>query len=248
MGALSPYTNTILSQWFFRKRGLAISVVEMVSMTGTTFLVAQLWQHGLDTIGWRLTHELSGVCAALFAVPAGLLLYRTPESVGLQPDGDNTSLPKQSADAEDAEDAERCEDREEETTSLLGTNPGPSGEDEDGCSSSSMYATDEASSDRKLPSQHNFTRAEACRTSALYMLAIDKMVSTTVGVSCGQLLLLTLQENQAVGIDIATHVMIPTGAFFHALRGGIRTVASLRRHSIPHTAFVLQAYARLFCR
>ncbi len=224
MGALSPYTNTILSQWFFRKRGLAISVVEMVSMTGTTFLVAQLWQHGLDTVGWRKTHELSGVCAALFAVPAGLLIYRTPESVGLRPDGDDLGLQKPCADAGSrksagcgeggetrarAEGTEGYEDAEEETASLLGAKPQSAsvdnGGDEDE-SNLSMY------SDRKLPSQHNFTRAEACRTSALYMLAIDKMISTTVGVSCGQLLLLTLQENHAVGVNIATHVMIPTGA------------------------------------
>jgi hypothetical protein len=30
-------------------------------------------------------------------------------------------------------------------------------------------------------------------------------------VTCGQLLLLTLRENGAVGVDIALHVMIPCG-------------------------------------
>ena len=40
MGALSPYTNTILAQWFSRRRGLAMSVVEMVSMTGEFLLLA----------------------------------------------------------------------------------------------------------------------------------------------------------------------------------------------------------------
>ena len=46
MGMLNPYTNTILSHWFSRRRGLAISVVEVASMFITTFVVAQLWQHG----------------------------------------------------------------------------------------------------------------------------------------------------------------------------------------------------------
>jgi hypothetical protein len=260
MGALSPYTNTILSQWFFRKRGLAISVVEMVSMTGTTFVVAQLWQHGLDTVGWRRTHGFSGLCAALFALPAALLIYRTPESVGLRPDGDIIS--PQAAGADDGGDAQGQQEQEEgqgETTSLLGGDSasnggsssreaGSSGGDQvagdgsgkgggsgDGSDTatkgrpSSLYSEQSdddrggtgggggaakrkaAAKGRDKAPPYNFTRREALRTPALYMLAIDKMCATTVGVSCGQLLLLTLRENDAVGVNIATHVMIPCG-------------------------------------
>ena len=58
MGALSPYTNTILSQWFSRKRGLAISVVEMASMTGTTFLGAQVWLTGTCSLATHCPIEI----------------------------------------------------------------------------------------------------------------------------------------------------------------------------------------------
>ena len=74
-------------------------------------------------------------------------------------------------------------------------------------------------------SEFSFTRKEALRTPAIYILAIDKMVATTVGVSCGQLLLLTMRENGVVGVDIALHVMIPCGlmqAFLPLLTGWLR--------------------------
>ena len=60
---------------------------------------------------------------------------------------------------------------------------------------------------RSVP--YSFTRAEALRTASLYILVVDKMIATTVGVSCGSFLLLTMQENNAVDVSIATHVMIP---------------------------------------
>ena len=181
MGTLTPYTNTILSQWFFRRRGLAISVVEMVSMSVSTFIFAQLWQHGLDTIGWRATHGISALCAAAFVLPAGLLIYHTPESVGLLPDG-----------AAPGDEASEGED-----AALLS----PSQEGQEGQKPEAVAAQ------RSVP--YSFTRAEALRTASLYILVVDKMIATTVGVSCGSFLLLTMQENNAVGVSIATHVMIP---------------------------------------
>lgn len=69
MGALVPFTNTVLSQWFVRRRGLAISVVEMASMIGTTFVVAQVWEQNLDGIGWRLTHVYSASFCLAMALP-----------------------------------------------------------------------------------------------------------------------------------------------------------------------------------
>ena len=178
MGTLTPYTNTILSQWFFRRRGLAISVVEMVSMSVSTFIFAQLWQHGLDTIGWRATHGISALCAAAFVLPAGLLIYHTPESVGLLPDG-----------APPGDEASEGED-----AALLSPQEGQEGQKK-------------PEAQRSVP--YSFTRAEALRTASLYILVVDKMVATTVGVSCGSFLLLTMQENNAVDVSIATHVMIP---------------------------------------
>ena len=62
--------------------------------------------------------------AAGFALPACLLIYRTPESVGLRPDGD----PADSGSDGSGGDSDRGEEEgeeERETESLLGREAGP---------------------------------------------------------------------------------------------------------------------------
>ena len=45
-------------------------------------MVGPLFQWSLDTVGWRETHRLGSVAAFLIAIPTGLFIFHTPESVG----------------------------------------------------------------------------------------------------------------------------------------------------------------------
>ena len=44
-------------------------------------MVGPLFQWSLDTVGWRETHRLGSVAAFLIAIPTGLFIFHTPESV-----------------------------------------------------------------------------------------------------------------------------------------------------------------------
>lgn len=79
--------SVTVSRWFVRKRGRAIAIASMGQgfakvcipvVTATLFA----W------VGWRLTWSIFGlITLALVVVPALIFMRRSPEELGLQPDG-----------------------------------------------------------------------------------------------------------------------------------------------------------------
>jgi MFS family permease len=77
----------IISRWFSRRRGTALSTLGGASMAGMSLLVpVAMWL--ILNVGWRLTYAIFGVAVIAVMVPLGLWIVReAPEAVGLTPDG-----------------------------------------------------------------------------------------------------------------------------------------------------------------
>ena len=80
--------NAVVSRWFNRRRGTAVSLLGSASMTGMSLLVPVVaWL--IQLFGWRQTYGLIGAAVLLGMLPLCLFIVRdTPESMGLAADGD----------------------------------------------------------------------------------------------------------------------------------------------------------------
>jgi MFS family permease len=84
-GAMS-YTD-VISRWFDRHRGLALSVM-MLGMGSGAIVMPSIAQHLVATFGWRLSYSIFGL--AVLVIPLPMLvafLKERPENMGLLPDG-----------------------------------------------------------------------------------------------------------------------------------------------------------------
>jgi MFS family permease len=89
VGFRSGYNNAsvaAVNNWFRRKRGLAMSIVSMGNGLGGA--LAPLVGLLVFTVGWRTSVLISGIAIIAVVVPLSLLVKRSPESMGLLPDGD----------------------------------------------------------------------------------------------------------------------------------------------------------------
>jgi sugar phosphate permease len=81
-------TGTTISKWFIRMRGRALAFSGLGLNTGAVVfgpIIAVL----IAELGWRSAWVVLGILVmALMLPPAALLLRRSPEDMGLQPDGD----------------------------------------------------------------------------------------------------------------------------------------------------------------
>jgi MFS family permease len=75
-----------VNHWFLRKRGLAMSIVQTGQAIGGV-VIFPLVALAVLQLGWRSAALLSGV-VVLTLTPLALLVRRSPESMGLLPDGD----------------------------------------------------------------------------------------------------------------------------------------------------------------
>lgn len=79
--------NVMISRWFIRKRGRAISIANTgtgIAKVGMPLLA--VWLFAL--VGWRNTWMVFGlVTLAVVILPTFLVVRRSPEDMGLQPDG-----------------------------------------------------------------------------------------------------------------------------------------------------------------
>ena len=90
LGFRSGYNNATvpaLNQWFRRRRSLAMSTASTGTGLGG-FLVTPLMGLLVLTVGWRTAAMVSGIGIMAIVVPLALVVRRTPESMGLLPDGD----------------------------------------------------------------------------------------------------------------------------------------------------------------
>ncbi|MDY6916459.1 MAG: MFS transporter [Chloroflexota bacterium] len=79
--------NVVLSNWFVRRRGLAVGIAN-VGMSLGAALLAPLVGFLIDGIGWRMAFVTLGVLTVVLVTPATMLVMRTkPEDKGLLPDG-----------------------------------------------------------------------------------------------------------------------------------------------------------------
>jgi MFS family permease len=83
--------NAVVSRWFVRRRGTAVSLLGSAAMTGMSLLVPVVaWM--ILTLGWRLTYMVIGLVVLVGMLPLCLLVVReSPESMGLLPDGDGVT-------------------------------------------------------------------------------------------------------------------------------------------------------------
>lgn len=89
-------TIATVNHWFRRRRGLAMAVVQTGQSIGGV-LIFPLVALAVLKLGWRPAAFLSGV-VVLMLLPLVLLVRRSPESMGLLPDGER----RRSPDAADA--------------------------------------------------------------------------------------------------------------------------------------------------
>ncbi|MGA8272813.1 MAG: MFS transporter [Candidatus Sulfotelmatobacter sp.] len=81
-----PYT-VVISHWFDRRRGLALSVV-MAGLAVGAIVIPPVAQHLVRTLGWRMAYSVFGIAILLIPLPLVIaLLKETPESMGFLPDG-----------------------------------------------------------------------------------------------------------------------------------------------------------------
>lgn len=87
----------VANSWFIRQRARAMTVVSAAVPIGGA-LISPLLAIGVSSIGWRWAAFLSGCVFLLVCLPLSFQLKRSPESVGLLPDGDAAAL-NESADS-----------------------------------------------------------------------------------------------------------------------------------------------------
>jgi MFS family permease len=79
-------TMAAVNHWFLRKRGVAMSIVQTGQAIGGV-LIFPLVALAVLKLGWRSAAFLSGI-GVLALVPLVLVIRRSPESMGLLPDGE----------------------------------------------------------------------------------------------------------------------------------------------------------------
>lgn len=78
-------STTVVVNWFERRRSLAMAMTQLgLSVAG---FIAPVIAWSLSTNGWRATAFASGMIVLFVALPLSRLMHRTPEEVGLLPDG-----------------------------------------------------------------------------------------------------------------------------------------------------------------
>jgi MFS family permease len=81
-------TLAVVAHWFRRKRGLAMAIVQTGQAIGGV-LIFPLVALAVLKLGWRTAAVLSGL-AVFMLLPLVLLIRRSPESMGLLPDGESS--------------------------------------------------------------------------------------------------------------------------------------------------------------
>jgi sugar phosphate permease len=76
----------LANSWFIRRRALAMTLISSSIGVGGT-VITPLLAFSVQTWGWRYGAFLAGLGLILIGVPVALVAKRSPESMGLAPDG-----------------------------------------------------------------------------------------------------------------------------------------------------------------
>ena len=90
-----------VNHWFLTKRGLAMSILQTGQAIGGVVLFP-LVALAVLKLGWRSAALLSGG-AIFLTLPLVLLVRRSPESMGLLPDGETSPRPLRPASRQDTD-------------------------------------------------------------------------------------------------------------------------------------------------
>ena len=91
--------SAAVNAWFIRRRGLGFAVISAACNIGG-MVVAPILSYIILSHGWRTGAVICGITILAVCLPAALPIYRSPEVLGLCPDGE--PLPKRSGDAPDS--------------------------------------------------------------------------------------------------------------------------------------------------
>jgi len=86
-GGFAHTVITAVNSWFVRRRGFAMSVTLSAFSLGGGIL-APFLSFLVQRFGWRTASVVGGLAIWALVMPASLGLKRSPESIGLAPDGD----------------------------------------------------------------------------------------------------------------------------------------------------------------
>jgi MFS family permease len=89
--AFMQAATTALNSWFIRKRGLAMAINSAAFRFGGA-IVIPLLAFIVIRVGWQTAALWVGVLMIVVVAPMALVFKRSPESMGLRPDGDPAPL------------------------------------------------------------------------------------------------------------------------------------------------------------
>lgn len=96
-GASMVTVHALLARWFYRKRGVAMSIGTSGASAGALVLTP-FTAYLILEVGWRVTWGVLGGMILLLALPLALILVRDePADVGEQLDGETSEIPARSA-------------------------------------------------------------------------------------------------------------------------------------------------------
>ena len=97
--------QTLVSHWFVRRRGTAMGIVMIGTALGG-IVFAPLAHDLIEAFDWRTAYTAFGVAVPLVIVPLAILVIRrSPESIGLRPDGDLEGGTDSTAEQGDAKES-----------------------------------------------------------------------------------------------------------------------------------------------
>ncbi|MFH1087023.1 MAG: MFS transporter, partial [Chloroflexota bacterium] len=78
--------STAVNSWFIRRRAISFAILDAVGSLGAMVLVPLL-SYWVLALGWRTGATMAGLITLAVVLPLALVMHRSPESRGLQPDG-----------------------------------------------------------------------------------------------------------------------------------------------------------------
>ena len=112
-------TTAALNTWFIRYRGMVMSINSAAFRLGGAIIIPLL-SVGVINLGWQTTAWIIGVALIVLIAPLSFLFRRSPESMGLNPDG-GVSLSHMRRRLRRRESADRqSDDRTNDATSETG--------------------------------------------------------------------------------------------------------------------------------